>query len=278
MKLWSSNFTFNAPWSKTTEAVWKKYPNDQMPNVSHIDVIDRKVTHDGRLQTTRLIGSHFNFPELITSMLGLPEMCYAIEFSEVDLKTQKMTLRTINSTFDSVLSVNEKLVYTPSSDDLNRTHLKQSAKVHVNGIPFTSYFENLLVNGFEATSKLGRTAMQNVLNKITIENILNTVTDELHQLSHDIDTAASKFNIADRISEISKDLDRASSIIDTEVQLFSNKLHYELVQLLQSLDTEITNISVKVNLSGHCSELESSKIGLFEAVMKAGISIESENY
>jgi len=275
MKLWSSNFVFNAPWSQTTEAVWKKYPNDQMPNVSHIDVIDRKVTQDGRLQTTRLIGSQFIFPQVITSLLGLPEMCYAIEFSEVDLKTQKMTLRTVNSTFDSVLSVNEKLVYIPSLEDPNCTLLKQGAKVHINGIPFTSYFEDLLVSGFEATSKLGRTAMQNVLNKITLENILNTVTDELHQLSHDVDTAASKFNIADRMSELSKDLDRASSMIDSEIQHFSDKLHTELVQLLQSLDTEVTQISVKINLSEHGSDLESSKIGLFEAVMKAGISMES---
>jgi len=275
MKLWSSNFVFNAPWSQTTEAVWKKYPNEQMPNVSHIDVIDRKVTQDGKLQTTRLIGSRFNFPQLITSLLGLPEMCYAIEVSEVDLKTQKMTLRTVNSTFDSVLSVNEKLVYSPSSDDPNHTHLKQSSKVNINGIPFTSYFEDLIISGFEATSKLGRTAMQNVLNKITVENILNTVTNELHQLSHDIDSAASQFNIVDRISELSQDLDRASSMIESEIQHISDKLHSELLQLLQTLDTEVSQISVKINLSEHGSDLESSKIGLFEAVMKAGISTES---
>merc|ERR1712142_1147587 len=78
MKLWSSDFVFSAPWKQTTEAVWKKYPNDQMPNVAFIDVIDRKITEDGRLLTTRLFGSQFSFPKLITTLLGLPEMCYAI--------------------------------------------------------------------------------------------------------------------------------------------------------------------------------------------------------
>ena len=107
-------FFCSAPWKQTTEAVWKKYPNEQMPNVEFIDVIDRKITDDGKLLTTRLFGSQFIFPQLITTLLGLPEMCYAIELSEVDLKTQKMTLQMINYTFGSVLTVNEKLVYSAS--------------------------------------------------------------------------------------------------------------------------------------------------------------------
>lgn len=155
MKLWSSTFTFNAPWEKTTEAVWKKYPSEDTPHVVHIDVIDRKVTEDGRLLTTRLFGSQFNFPQFITSMLGLPEMCYAIELSEVDLKTQKMTLRMINSTFSSVLSVDEKLVYTPNTDNSTETYLSQGATVNINGIPFNNYFEDMLVNRFDATAQLG---------------------------------------------------------------------------------------------------------------------------
>jgi len=281
MKLWSSNFVFNAPWNQTTEAVWKKYPNEQMPNVAHIDVIDRKVTEDGKLLTTRLFGSHFNFPHLITTLLGLPEICYAIESSEVDLKTQTMTLRTINSTFCSVLSVNEKLVYTPSAHDSNQTCLNQTAKVHINGIPFTNYFEDMIISRFEPTAKLGRKAMQNVLNNITIEHILNTVTNELHQLSLDMDNAASKFdstfNIAEKMEELSKDLDRASSMINTEIQSFSNKLQSELLQVLQSLETELSHISIKVNLTELGIDLEASKVGLFEAVKNAGISVKSEH-
>jgi len=281
MKLWSSDFVFNAPWNQTTEAVWKKYPNEQQPNVVHIDVIERKVTGDGKLLTTRLFGSHFHFPQLITTLLGLPEICYAIEFSEVDLKTHKMTLRMINSTFCSVLSVNEKLVYTPSSEDPNRTYLKQTAKVHINGIPFTSYFEDMIVSRFDATSKLGRTAIQDVLNNITIQNILNTVTSELRQLSLEMDNAASKldctFNIAEKMEELSKDLDRASSMINTEIKDFSNKLESEILQLLQSLENELSQISIKVNLDElGVVDFESSKVGLFEAVMNAGISVKSE--
>lgn len=277
MKLWTSNFVFKAPWSQTTEAVWKKYPNEQMPNVLHIDVIEREVTQNGKLRTVRLFGSTFNFPQLIVSILGLPEMCYAIEESEVDLQTQKMTLRTTNWTFSSVLSVKEKLVYTPNTENMNETYLKQGAKVHINGIPFTSYFENMIIDRFDATSKLGRQAMQHVLNKITVENILNTVTNELKQLSQDIDTATSRFNIAQKIEELSRDLDRVSGVINSEIQHFSNKLQTELLQLLHSLDTELSQISIKIKNSEWIDDRELSTDSLYEAVMKAGISVKSEN-
>jgi len=275
MKLWSSDFVFSAPWKQTTEAVWKKYPNDQMPNVAFIDVIDRKITEDGRLLTTRLFGSQFSFPKLITTLLGLPEMCYAIELSEVDLKTQKMTLRMINYTFGSVLTANEKLVYSPSKDNPNETHLKQGAKVQINGISFANYFEQMLVDRFDATSKLGRKAMQNVLQAITVENILTTIKKEVNELSLDIDKAVTKldteYNITERILELYKDLDTASSMINSEIQSYSNKLHSEFLQLIHSLDSELSQVAVKVELAGH-SNVDLTNIRLYDAVRQAGIT------
>lgn len=279
MKLWSSDFVFHAPWKQTTQAVWSKYPNELMPNVAHIDVIDRRITKDGKLLTTRLFGSHFSFPQLIVTLLGLPEICYAIERSEVDLKTQKMTLRTINYTFGSVLTVNEKLVYLPSADDPEETHLKQSAKIHINGIPFPSYFEDMIVSRFEATSKLGRRAIQNVLKKITIENILDTVKNELTQLSADADKAASRldseFNITERVKDLSSDLDRAASMINSELQSFSEKLQSDFLQMIRSLDSELSQVVVKVRLSENGAEMDFADMTLCEAVKSAGLSGET---
>lgn len=286
MKLWSSDCVFNAPWKQTTEAVWKKYPNDEMPNVRHIDVLDRKVTSDGKLLTTRLIGSEFNFPQLITSILGLPSMCYAIEYSEVDLIAQKMTLQTLNSTFCSVLSVNEELTYTPNIENPKETVLKQTAKVHINGIPFTDYFEDMIVSRFDSTSKNGRKALQKVLDILTIENIINHVTSELRQLSHEVDCTTCRFKdvfcISEKMGELSKDLNQASSMINSEFRYYSNKFQAEVTQVLENLDNELSQISVKIGLldvkggelSLHGDELITSKIGLFDAVMKAGIALQ----
>lgn len=111
--------------------------------------------------------------------------------------------------------------------------------------------------------------------------MLDAVTHELHQLSNDIEIAASKINcgcyFVQRIAELSKDLERASDMINTEIQGFSNKLQSEFLQLVQSLDTELSQIITKINLSEHGSDfdLNLSKLGLCEAVMNAGISAKS---
>jgi len=271
MKLWSSDFIFHAPWKQTTEAVWKKYPNELNPNVLTIDVIDRTITDDGRLLTTRLFGSRFSFPQLIVKLLGLPEMQYAIEFSEVDLKSQKMTQRTVNYTFGSVLTVNEKLVYSINKDNPNETHLKQGAKIHINGISFANYFEQMIVDTFDATSHKGRQAVQNVLNVITVENILDAVANELNELKSDIDNAVNKFdseyNITERVLELTKDLETASDMINDEIQSFSSKLQTEFLELANNLDSELSRVVISLEIPE-----QDSKVGLYEAVKQAGIS------
>ena len=127
----------------------------------------------------------------------------------------------------------------------------------------------------------GRKAIQNVLKKITIENILSTVTNELHELSSDVDQAASKldfeFNITERVLELSKDLEQATSMINSEIQLFSNKLHTEFLQLIRTLNSELSQVVVKIKLSEHGSNVDLSKISLCEAVTQAGISGKSRN-
>jgi len=275
MKFWSINDVFSAPWGCTTEAVWKKYPNDDQPNVKSIDVLERRVTEDGRLLTTRLFGSQFSFPSLIVSLLGLPDMCYAIEYSEVDLKTQTMILRQVNSTFGSVLSVDETLVYTPSQENSNATHVNQSAKIGICGIPFPSYFEDMIIDNFGKNSSVGRSVVKRTVNTLGVENIIDKVTKELRELSHEMDITASRIDdtFSEKMAELAKDLDRASCMINDEIKNISSSLHSEMLQILNGLESELSQISVKVNLSKYGCTFESSKIGLLDAVMRAGITV-----
>lgn len=277
MKFWTSAFEFNAPWKQATEAVWKKYPNEHQPNVEHIDVLDRKITADGKLLTTRLFGSHFSFPKLITTLLGLPEICYAIELSEVDLKTQQMTQQMINVTFGSVLTVNEKLVYSQSKDHPGKTSLDQSATVTIAGIPYPDYFENMIVSQFDSTSKLGRKAIQQKIQTVTVEGILNTIERELSLLTSEINrtTMDVKFNLTERVLELYRDLDRAAGLINTEIQSFSEKLQSEFLQVIKSLDSELSQVVIKLRLSEGGDDIELSRISLSEAVQRAGITAQA---
>lgn len=282
MKLWSISDVFSAPWKQTSEAVWKKYPNDQQPNVKTIDVLDRHVSPDGKLLTTRLFGSRFNFPSIIVSLLGMPDICYAIEYSEVDIKSQKMTLRMINSTFASVLSVDEKLVYTPNPTNPNATVLKQRATINISGIPFTDYFENMLIDRFNDTSKVGRSAVQKIVSAITVEHIINTVTEDLRKLACEADDIATHkvdemFNLYEKASDLARDLDRASRMINNEITHFSETLSSEFEQILHSLEIEFARVTIKINFAECDNILRSSKNELVEAVVKAKIPISASN-
>lgn len=281
MKLWSTEHIFSHPWKKVTEAAWKKYPNELNTNVKTIDVIDRKVTNDGKLLTTRIFGTNWNLPTFITTLLGMPESCYAVEHSEVDIKNQRMVLKMINYTFWGILAVKETLVYEPDKTDPNKTSLTQGAKISVNGIQFANYFEGVICSNFESTSVKGRKALQQVLNKIEVESIINTVTSELRELSTDIDIATTKinseFHITEKIRELSEDLDKATSMINSELQLFSDKLTAEFSNLIGKLDKELDQITIKINTSPEgCTKV--SSIGLAAAVQQSGVSaITSEN-
>jgi len=277
MKFWSVNDVFSAPWRCTTEAAWKKYPNDEQTHVKSIDVLDRKVTADGRLLTTRLFGSQFNYPRLITSLLGLPEMQYAIEYSEVDLKTQTMTLRQVNSTWSYVLSVDESIVYTPSKENTNLTNVNQSANISINNriIPMPGYFENMIVNNFEKNSAVGRSVVQKTVSTLGVGVMIGKVTQELRELSEEIDTTAIRSYdlLSEKMAELAKDLDEASSVINNEIQSISSNLQSEMLQIIDGLETELSQISLKVNLSKYGCTFESSKTGLLDAVMRAGITV-----
>lgn len=272
MKLWTTEHIFSHPWKKVTEAAWKKYPNELNTNVRAIDVVDRKVTRDGKLHTTRIFGSHWNLPTFITTLLGMPEMCYAVEHSEVDMLNERMVLKMINYTFWGMLAVEEKLVYEPSKENPNETFLTQGAQISVNGIQFSNYFEEVICSNFESTSVKGRKALENVLHKIKIEDILNALTDEIQELSTELDKATSKidseFHISARLQELSQDLDNATSMINSELQTFSDKLTLEFSNLVSKLNMDLHQITARINTTSenYCD------LGLTAAVQNSGIT------
>lgn len=275
MKYWSSEHNFSHPWNKVTEAAWRKYPNEQNTNVVAIDVIDRKCSSDGVLHTTRIFGSHWNLPKLITSLFGMPEMCYAVEHSEVDMKNEKMTLKMVNYTFWGMLACEETLVYEPNKENRSETSLTQSAKISVNGIQFSNYFEGFIVNNFEANSVKGRSALEQVLSKIKIEGMLDAVEYELNELSSEIDKIDSEFHVSERLQKLGKELEDAASFINSEIHQFSSKITSELEQLVKILDNQLNQISIEVGVK--CDSNKHVSGSLTDAVKQAGITVKTNS-
>jgi len=213
MKIWSTEHIFNHPWEKVTAAAWRKYPNELNPDVKQIDVYERDVTKDGKLVTKRVFGNTMMLPALLGQLLGLPDMCYAIEHITVDPVAKTMTLRMLNHTFCGILSCNEKLVYRQSTDDENVTVLEQSANINVTGISFQNYFENLIVKGFDKNCVKGRQAIENVVGLINTEmdELVKTFDTEVQELSRSFDKKLQTLDT--EVKELSRNFDKAISTI-----------------------------------------------------------------
>ncbi|VDI37742.1 Hypothetical predicted protein [Mytilus galloprovincialis] len=198
MKIWTSEHTFEHSWDTIVQAAWKKYPNPLNPAVIGTDVLDRKVDNKGVLKTHRLMTTQWGLPNWAKKMVGISDDCYVIEKSDVDLKTntmsiksrnilgqdenaygsehsevdpkaKTMTLKSKNLTWCNLVTIDEKLVYATHPDDSSKTHLKQEAVVNIKGVPLSSYLENMITQNINNNAQKGREGLEWVVRKIKVE-------------------------------------------------------------------------------------------------------------
>jgi len=169
MKFWKSEHVFQHPWDTVVQAAWRKYPNPMNPSVVGIDTVERNVTKDGLLQSHRLMTTEWGLPKWVINMVGMTNQCYVSEHSEVDPKNKVMKLQFRNLTLCSVITIEEKLVYSPHPEEQNSTLLKQEAIISVQGVPLTTYMEGLVVSTCSSNAQKGRQAMEWVIGRIKSE-------------------------------------------------------------------------------------------------------------
>lgn len=77
-----------------------------------MDVLDRHVDEQGRLHTTRLIGTEGFLPSWVCNMIGVSNRCYAYEHSVVDPVEKTMTMESRNVTLSGWVDVDETITYS----------------------------------------------------------------------------------------------------------------------------------------------------------------------
>jgi len=170
MKIWTSEHTFQHPWETVVQAAWRKYPNPLTPNVTAVDVVERRVdTSTGILHSQRLLRTEWGLAKWVIALVGLDRPCFVREHSEVNPKEKTMTLKARNITFCNFVGINEQLVYSPHPDDPTQTLLKQEAVITVDNVPLTSYMEGIIMNSCNSNAGRGREAMEWVIDHITTE-------------------------------------------------------------------------------------------------------------
>ncbi|KAK5110739.1 hypothetical protein LTR62_005616 [Meristemomyces frigidus] len=131
MRFFSSTHEFAYSWEEVSTNNWRKYCpwNDKAEHVIGVDTLSRSLdptTHI--LRTERLITCKQAAPALMKRFLGAEDTSYVYEVSYVDPAAKRVTMLSQNMTWSELLSVQEKVVYTPGSLS-GRTTFEQSAKI-----------------------------------------------------------------------------------------------------------------------------------------------------
>ncbi|KAK2513285.1 Slmo1 [Columba guinea] len=170
MKIWSSEHVFGHPWDTVIKAAMRKYPNPMNPSVVGVDVLDRSLDNQGRLHSHRLLSTEWGLPSIVKAILGTSRtLTYVAEHSVVDPVEKKMELCSTNITLTNLVSVDERLVYTPHPENPEKTVLTQEAIITVKGISLSSYLESLMANTISSNARKGRDALEWVISKLNAE-------------------------------------------------------------------------------------------------------------
>jgi len=219
MKIWTSEHVFNHNWETVTTGQWRKYPNPHNTAVLGTDVVDRRV-EEGVLHSHRIITSDWGLSSWVQNLIGTNRVCYAEEHSTVDPRERVMKMQSRNLTFCNFVAMEEKMSYTPHPEDKDKTLLKQETVVTVQGVPLTSYMEQIIVNTVSSNAGKGRAAMEWVVDKLgqecralNISSTLDKLENELVDLKH---TVAESLITPARVSigELQKDLKKVLTLED----------------------------------------------------------------
>ncbi|NWH56997.1 PLD3A protein, partial [Geococcyx californianus] len=161
---------YRHPWDTVIKAAMRKYPNPMNPCVVGVDVLDRSLDNQGRLHSHRLLSTEWGLPSIVKAILGTSRtLTYIEEHSVVDPVEKKMELCSTNITLTNLVSVDERLVYTPHPENPEKTVLTQEAIITVKGISLSSYLESLMANTISSNARKGRDALEWVISKINTE-------------------------------------------------------------------------------------------------------------
>jgi len=187
MKFWESQHTFSHPWETVTKALWRKYPNPLNPHVIGVDVVDRRVTPEGHLFSERLMTTEWGLANWVKKLIGFEEHAYAHEISTVDPENKTLSINSRNMTFESKVNVEERITYSPHPEDPEKTLMTQQAIVTVQGVPLTSYMEQLMTTSIAGNASNGRDALENVIQRVQSE--AKDIKDTLTKLDTELKTS-----------------------------------------------------------------------------------------
>jgi nicotinic acid phosphoribosyltransferase len=182
VKLFSQLHTFRHPWSTTSSAFWRKYPNPFSTHIQQVDCFERKVDAEGKLVVKRILVAETQIPAWMQK-LGVSNCGYGVETTIVCPKTQTMVIKSKNVTGASVLTVEETCTYRPHPENgAEWTEYKQEAEISSFMPLFASKFENWSFATITNRSQQGLVAVEALCQRVQKEGVsaLASLVDNLN--------------------------------------------------------------------------------------------------
>jgi len=170
MRIFQQNTEFDYSWEEVSTSNWRKYGawNEKCQHVNAVDTLSRAVDPDtGILRTERLISCKQSAPKWVNSILGGQDTSLVYETSYVDPSSQKVTMCSMNITWNDLLSVRETCVYQPSAKSpSNKTVFTQRAEITAfcgGWQKIKNSIEQFTVERFQQNAARGREGFEMVL-------------------------------------------------------------------------------------------------------------------
>jgi len=123
----------------------------------------------------------------VKKLIGFEEHAYAHEISTVDPENKTLSINSRNLTFDSKVNVEERITYSPDPEDPGKTLMTQQAIVTVQGVPLTSYMEQLMTTSIAGNASNGRQALENVI--LRVQSEAKDIKETLTKLDSELKTS-----------------------------------------------------------------------------------------
>ncbi|XP_072318898.1 PRELI domain containing 1b [Eucyclogobius newberryi] len=129
VKYFCSFTDIHSAWEHVVSAFWLRYPNPFSTHVLTEDVVYREVTADHQLLSRRLLMKTNRLPRWAERFFpsGISRSVYIVEDSIVDPINRSMTIYTWNLNHTTLMSVEERCIFTDSEEQPATTQLKREA-------------------------------------------------------------------------------------------------------------------------------------------------------
>lgn len=209
MKYYMGQSLFKFSWEQVTQAFWQKYPNPYSTHVLSEDTVERRL-QGGCLHSKRIITKTNKLPKWGERFIpGSKRSLCVLEESIIDPKARTMVTYTRNLGLTTIMTVEERCEYRPSSDNSKWTECKREAWISSQVYGFSYALQAFGLDRFKKNGHKAIAGFEHILSRMYLPETIPELPSKLH-----VNMKAEKFKeSAKKAKELAKS--KAAAVIVT---------------------------------------------------------------